>query len=335
MRDSSDGVELIRHDDGGRPDAAAVGARRLVEMDRVSILAGGNLSATAAAVAAYAGQQRVPFIVLNTTNASLTQKSPFAVRTSVTVRQTSFPLGAWAARQGWRRGFTIVSDSPWGHDAEEAFARGLVEQGGQIVGSERIPLTEGDIAAPLLRARDVRPDVLFTLMPSAERSATLVKAYDRLGLKRDGIHLVGPQDIATDDALEQMGESASGLITSGFYSSTGRRPQNTDFLLAWQRAFGDRTLPDFMSVAGWDGMAAAFDVFRRTKGRFTGDQAMEVLRGWTTRTSPRGPMVIDPETRETIQNIYLRRIEFVDRHPTNVEFETIPMVDAVGRSSRR
>jgi len=232
----------------------------------------------------------------------------------------------WAAKQKWRTGFTIVFDSVPGSEAEVAFARGFTGEGGKIVRAERVRSV--DSVEPFVQARQVRPDVLFVSFPAGPQAAVLMRNYDQIGLRSAGIHLVGPQDIAPDNELAGMGEGALGLITSGNYSSAARRKENIEFLAAWLRVYGDKTLPDFTSVAAWDGMAAIFEVVRQRRGRFSGDQAMEILKNWSNPNSPRGPMSIDPETRETIQNIYIRRVEAVSGRLVNIEFETVPLLRA-------
>jgi branched-chain amino acid transport system substrate-binding protein len=219
-----------------------------------------------------------------------------------------------------------VSDFVPGHDAEAAFAKGYKDAGGEIIGSARFPLQSPDFAPFLQRAKDTKPDALYVFVPSGAQATALMKTYADLQLKAAGVTLVGPMDLVPDYELPNMGSAPLGLVTSGNYSSAATRPQNREFVAAWKQAYGETSVPDFMAVGGWDGMAAIFDLVKTTKGKFDGDQAMAFLKAWKNPDSPRGPIAIDPETRDIVQNIYIRRTEMVDGRLANVEFETIPQV---------
>jgi branched-chain amino acid transport system substrate-binding protein len=318
-------LQIIRRDDQGRPDAAAAAARQLVAADQVDFVIGGATGLTAAAIAQGTFDSKVPFIALYAASNELTRKSPNMIRMSIAASQTSYAIGAWSARQGAKTGSVLVTDSPYGLDAEAAFTRGFREGGGQIIGVEHIGFSlDPDFVAPLLKIKSARPNLVFAFLLSGPPPRALLKRFDELGLARDGIRLVGPQDLADDSVLSDMGEEIRGLTTAGSYSSAAERPQNREFVAAWNRAFPDKTMPDFMAVAAWDGMAAIFDVIRRTRGKFTSEQALEILRNWKGPDSPRGPVAIDPETREAVQDIYIRRVELRGGRPVNVELETVP-----------
>ena len=136
-----------------------------------------------------------------------------------------------------------------------------------------------------------------------------MKAVRDLGLREAGINVVSTQDLVPDEELPNMGDAALGLVTSGTYSVAADRPANKAFLAAWNKEYGGKAIPDFLSVDGWDGMAAIFDLIKATKGKFTGDEAMKFLCNWKTDNSPRGPISIDPATRDIVQNIYMRKVE--------------------------
>jgi branched-chain amino acid transport system substrate-binding protein len=263
---------------------------------------------------------------MNASGANLTRVSPYVARVSTTQWETVMPIGTWAAKNGFKTAYTAVSDFVPGHDAEAAFIKGYGDAGGKMVGSVRFPLDNPDFAPFLQRVKDAKPSALFVFVPSGAQATALIKAYSDLGLKAAGITLVGPQDIVPDYELPNMGQAPLGLVTSGNYSSAATRSQNTAFVAAWKKVYGENAVPDFMAVGGWDGMAAIFDVIKQTKGKFTGDEAMAILSHWNNPDSPRGPIAIDPETRDLIQNIYIRRTENVNGHLANVEFDTIPNV---------
>jgi branched-chain amino acid transport system substrate-binding protein len=320
-------VEVVRRDDGGpNPQTAKRLAQELITRDHVQFLTGVVWTPNAGAIAPLATEAKVPFVLMNASGANLTRVSPYVARVSTTQWETVMPIGTWAAKNGLKTAYTAVSDFVPGHDAEAAFVKGFGDGGGQIVGSVRFPLENPDFAPFLQRVKDARPGALFVFVPSGAQATALIKAYADLGLKQAGITLVGPQDIVPDYELPNMGQAPLGLVTSGNYSSAATRPQNKAFVADWKQAYGDKSVPDFMAVGGWDGMAAIFDVIKQTKGKFTADEAMAILSHWSNSDSPRGPIAIDPETRDLIQNIYIRRTQEVDGHLANVEFDTIPQV---------
>jgi len=320
-------VELVKRDDTGpNPEVAKRLATELVTRDHVQFITGVVWTPNAAAIAPVAGESKTPFVDMNASGAALTRLTPYMVRVSFTQWHTALAIGTWSAKNGSKTAYTAVSDFVPGHDAEAAFIKGYTDAGGKIVGSVRFPLQSPDFAPFIQRVKDAHPDTLYVFVPSGAQATAVMKAYADLGLKDAGIKLVGPMDLVPDYELPNMGNAPLGLITSGNYSSAATRPQNKAFVEAWHKAYGDKSVPDFMAVGGWDGMAAIFSVIEQTKGKFTGEQAMDILKSWKNPDSPRGPISIDPATRDIVQNIYIRRTEMVDGHLANVEFDTLPNI---------
>lgn len=318
-------VELVTRDDGGPdPEVAKRLAQELITRDHVQFLAGAVWSPNAAAMAPVATAAKVPFVILNAAGAGLTRASPYIVRDSFTLWQQGLPLGTWAAKKGWKTAYTAVSDYAPGHDAEAAFAKGFKDGGGEVMGSVQFPLKTPDFVPYIQRVKDAHPDVLFIFVPAGAQATAVMKAYSDLGLKEAGISLVGPQDLVPEDELPSMGDTPLGLISAGTYSAASDRPQNKAFIADWAKAYP--TQPTINSVNGWDGMAAIFAVIEQTKGEFDVDQAMKILSNWQNPDSPRGPIAIDPATRDIVQNVYIRRTEMRDGKLANIEFETIPAV---------
>ncbi len=320
-------VELIKRDDTGpNPDVAKRLAQELITRDHVQFLAGVVWSPNAAAIAPLATEVKVPFVIMNAAGAALTRASPYIARVSFTLWQTSYPLGQWAAQHGMKKLYTAVSDYAPGHDGEAAITKAFKDAGGELVGAVRFPLKDQDFVPFLQRVKDAKPDALYVFVPSGKQAAAVMKAYADLGLKADGVKLLGPQDIVPDAELPGMGEEALGIISGGTYSAVSTRPQNLAYVAAWKRAYGVKSIPDFMSVGGWDGMAAIFSVIKASNGRIDPDKAMAVLRGWKNPDSPRGPIMIDAGTRDIVENVYIRRVEKVGEGLGNVEFDTIAQV---------
>jgi branched-chain amino acid transport system substrate-binding protein len=320
-------LELLRRDDTGpHPEVAKRLAQELVTRDHVQFLAGVFWSPNALAIAPVATAAKVPLVIMNASASLVTRASPYIVRTSWTVWQNAYPLGQWSYVQGWRTAYTIVSDYSPGHDGEAAFTKGFAESGGRILGAVRVPVADPDFVPFLQRAKDTHPDVVFNFNPGGKQAVAFMKAWTDLGMDAAGIKLVATPDLVTDDELPNMGAAPLGIVTAGPYSIAASRPQNQAFLALWRSLYGPAEIPDYDAVAGWDGMAAIFAAIAATHGDGDGAKAMAVLSHWQNPDSPRGPIAIDPATRDIVQNIYIRRVERVAGGLANVEFATIPAV---------
>ena len=319
-------VELVKRDDTSNPEVGKRLAQELITRDQVQLLAGIILSPVAAAVAPLTAEAKIPLVLTNAAGVSLTRLSPYVVRTSFTLWQECEPIGKWAAERGWKTAYTEVSDFIPGHDSEAAFIKGFTDGGGKVLDSVRYPMQNPDFVPFVQRVKDAKPDVAFLWVPAQTQATAMMNAVRDLGLREAGIHIVSAQDLLPDEELPKMGDTPLGLITSGNYSTAAQRPANQAFLAAWAKEYGDQSIPDFFSVDGWDGMAAIFDLIKETKGKFSGDEAIAFLSHWKNPDSPRGPIEIDPNTRDIVQNIYIREVKKVDGKLANVEIATIPMV---------
>ena len=320
-------IELIRRDDtSSNADVGKRLAQELITRDHVQILAGLVASPIAAAIAPLTAEAKVPLVIMNAAGSAVPRISPYIVRVSFTIWQQAYPMGKWAAQQGWKKGYTAVSDYIPGHDGEAGFAKGFTDGGGTMVGAVQFPPANPDFAPFVQRIKDAKPDVVFVFVPGGKQATGFMKAWTDLGLAAAGIKLVGTQDIVTDDELPNMGEAPLGIVTAGIYSVAGKRPQNQAFLAAWTKDYGEAAIPNYVAVGGWDGMAAIFDVIKGTKGSLDADQTMAILKAWKNPDSPRGPIEIDPATRDIVQTVYIRRVEKENGRLANVEFDRIPMV---------
>ena len=320
-------IEILKRDDTSNPEVGKRLAQELITRDHVQLLTGVILSPVATAVAPLTVEAKVPLVLsYAAAGVSIPRLSPYVVRVTFTLWQESYPMGKWAAEQGWKTAYTAVTDFIAGHDAEAAFTKTFTDAGGKIVGADRYPLGNPDFTPFVHRIKDAKPEVAFIFVPAGTQATGMMRAINDLGLREAGINIAAPQDLLPDEELPNMGDLPLGLITSGTYSVAGKRPANEAFLSAWKREYGDKAIPDFFSVDGWDGMAMIFDLVKETKGKFTADEAMAFFSQWKNPDSPRGPIMIDPATRDIVQNIYIRRVEKVDGKLANVEIATIPMV---------
>jgi branched-chain amino acid transport system substrate-binding protein len=323
-------VELVVRDETGpNPEVTKRLAQELITRERVNFLAGFTYTPDAMAVAPLATEAKVPMIVMNAGTSVIVRQSPYIARTSFTMWQSGYPLGQWAAKQqGVKTAYTAVADYAPGHDIEASFKRGFTEAGGQMAGEVRMPVLAPDYTPFMQRIKDAKPDVLCVFVPAGKQATALMKAYQDLGMAQAGIRLIGPGDITPDEELPNMGDIPSGLITTmHHYSAAGNRPANKAFVASWKAAYGAESSPGFMAVGAWDGMAAIFHAIKEQKGKIDPDKTMALLKGWKNPNSPRGPIMIDPNTRDIVQNEYLRRLDRVGGKLANVEIETIENVD--------
>lgn len=319
-------LEIIKRDDTGiNPETAKRLAQELIVRDRVQILAGVVWTPNALAIAPLATESKTPFVIFNAGTAMITTLSPYIARTSFTLWQSSYPLGAWAAKR-FKTAYVAVSDFGPGHDAQEAFTRAFTQGGGKVIGTVRMPPPTSDFAPFLQRVKDAKPEALFVFVPAGKSATAFMKGFGDLGLGQAGIKLIGPGDIVTDEELPNMGDVPIGVITMFHYSAAGDRPANKAFVAAYQKEYGPNAWPNFISVGAWDGMQAICDVVAAQNGKIDPDKTMLLLRGWKNPNSPRGPIEIDPRTRDIIQNEYIRETRKVDGILKNIELETIPMV---------
>jgi branched-chain amino acid transport system substrate-binding protein len=316
-------IELITRDDTGpNPDKAKQLAQELIVRDKVNLLAGVIFTPNALAIAPLATEAKVPFIIMNAGTSVISTRSPYIVRTSFTLWQASYPLGQWASKK-FKTAYSLVSDFGPGHDSEEAFIKGFTEGGGKMLGNVRVPLQNPDWAAYMQRVKDAKPDVLKVFIPAGKTATAVMKNFSDLGLAQAGIKLIGPGDITTDEELPNMGEVALGVLTVHHYSAAADRPANKAFVAAWKKEYGANETPNFLSAGSWDGTALIFEAIKQQKGKLDPDKTMEIFKAWKNPNSPRGPISIDPETRDIVQNEYLREVKKVGGQFANVEIETV------------
>jgi branched-chain amino acid transport system substrate-binding protein len=322
-------VQLIVKDDTSIPDVTKRLAQELVVNDKVNVLAGMGITPSALATAAIATQSKTPLVVMAAATSSITEASPYIVRTSFTLPQASVALADWAPKNGIKKVVTLVSDYGPGIDAEKFFKERLTFNGGQVTESLRVPLRNPDFAPFLQKVRDLKPDALFVFVPSGAGAAVMKQFLER-GMDKAGIKLIGTGDITDDDQLNDMGDGALGVVTSHHYSSYHPSAVNKKFVEAFKKA-NNNLRPNFMAVGGYDGMRVIYEALKATKGNGGGDALLAAMKGQIFE-SPRGPMFIDAQTRDVVQNIYLRKVDRKEGQLYNVEFDVIKDVKDPGKN---
>ena len=317
-------IVLIRKDTGGiAPDVAKRLAQELIVRDSADLLAGFALTPNALAVGDVSAQARKFMVNMNAATAIITTKSPYMVRTSFTVPQLNEPLGAWAYKNGIRKVYTMVSDFGPGHDGEAAFHKGFRDAGGEIIGSARYPVANQDFAAFVQRAKDSNADAIYVWTPGGPQPAAIGKALAERGIDPAKTKILGQGELTSEDALKSMGSVGIGIITAFHYDFNHASPMNASFVQAYKEAFGRN--PDMFSVGAYDGMHAIYEALTKTGGKTDGEGLIAAAKGMQWE-SPRGMMSIDPETRDVVQTVYIRRVERIGGELRNVEFDKVDNV---------
>jgi branched-chain amino acid transport system substrate-binding protein len=323
------GIEVILKDDGGTADTTRRLAQELVVNDKVNVLAGFGLTPLALATAPIATQSKTPMVVMAAATSSITEASPWIVRSSFTLPQVTLGIAEWAPKNGIKKVVTLVSDYGPGIDAEKTFRERFGLNGGQVMESLRVPLRSPDFAPFLQKVRDAQPDAVFVFVPSGV-GAQLMKQFAERGLDKAGIKLIATGDVTDDDILNEMGDVALGVVTSHHYSAAHKSAANQKFVQAFGAA-NKGMRPNFMAVGGYDGMRVITKALEATRGKGDGDALLAAMKGQVFE-SPRGPVLIDAQTRDIVQDVYTRKVERVGGQLWNVEFDTLKAVKDPGKA---
>jgi branched-chain amino acid transport system substrate-binding protein len=323
-------IQLIVKDDATSPDTAKRLAQEMIVNEKVAII-GVGITPSALTIAPLVTEAKIPTLVM-VSGASITvDRSPYMVRTSFTVGQSASVIADWAVRNGAKKTITIVNDWAPGLEAEGTFKDRIAKGGAQILASLRVPLANPDFSPFLQRARDLGPDTLFVVFPG-NQAGVFAKQFLERGMDKSGIRLIGADDLTDDDELPGMTDAVLGIVTASHYSALHDSPMNKTYVKDFEAAYSKR--PNFVSLGGYDGMHLIYEALKKTGGKTDGDAMLVAVKGMIWE-SPRGPMSIDPETRDVVQNEYIRRVERVNGQLYNVEFVTVEAVKDPVRGARK
>jgi branched-chain amino acid transport system substrate-binding protein len=322
-------IELIKRDDrnpGG--DTAKVAVQELIVREDVDLLTGFIYSPNIIASAPLIEQAKVPTLIMNAATAWIPSLSPYLARVSMSMWQTGFPMGRYAAEKlGCRTAAVGYTDYPPGKDSLAAFQMGFEQAGGQVVDAIPMggPAEVPDFTPFMQRVRDARPDCFYVFVPAGNHAAAVFKTYAALGMKDAGVRLIGPGDITQDTELQGLGDVAIGVVTLGQYQADLDVGTNPEFVAAWHEAYGADSTPDFMAAAGYDGMAAIVDAIVQQDGAIDPDRTMEIWAGWS-HEGPRGTVTIDPQTRDIVQDMRVNEVYAEDGRLKMRTLDVIPQV---------
>jgi branched-chain amino acid transport system substrate-binding protein len=321
-------VELLKRDTAG---PAADRARRLMQelvtRDKVALITGVNFSNEGFAMMDVCKEAQVPTVIMLAGANGMTDACPYAVRISFSMWQAGYPMGEHAFKKmGIKTAAVIYANYAPGKDSSAAFRTAFESAGGKIVADLPLPFPNlVDFTPFMQRIRDAKPDAVYVFVPAGKWATGIMKVYAELGMRQEGIKLIGPGDITQDTELPNMGDVPVGVVTVHHYSAAGTRKENVEFVKLWKQAYGPGSTPDFFGEQGWDGMKLIYDVIEKTNAKVTPDAFLKVAKGWRY-DAPRGPIMVDPDTRDIVNNQYIREVRKIDGKLHNIELDTIPMV---------
>jgi branched-chain amino acid transport system substrate-binding protein len=310
-------IELIVRDDASSGETGKRLIQELVVNDKVDVI-GGGLTADLIPSAPLLTEAQKPTVIMLSSTTAVVDKSPFFVRTSCTLAQSSAIMADWAVKKRLSKAVTLVTEFAPGLEAEETFTDNYKAAGGQVVEAIRVPLRAPDFAPFLQRVKDASPQALFVFIPSTQ-AAVFAKQFVERGLDKAGITLIGPGDLSDDEALQNMGDAMLGTVTAHFYSASHASALNKAFTEAYQQEAKARA--NFMAVSGYDGMHLIYEALKKTGGSAEGKTLVAAMKGMSWE-SPRGPMSIDHDSGDVVHNIYIRKVEKAAGELRNIEFET-------------
>jgi len=324
-------VEIVLKDDapGTSGDVSKRLAQELVVKDKVDILAGFGLTPAGLAVAPVSAEGKKPMVIMNAATSVITTRSPYIVRVSHTLPQDTAPIATWAAKNNVKKVYTLVADFGPGHDAEAQFKKTFTAAGGQIIGEVRVPVANVDFAPYLQKIKDMKPDAVFLFLPPGAGTIAFMKGFAERGLAQAGVRIIATGDLTDEDTINSLGDAALGVYTSFHYSEAHKSPENKAFTDAYAKAY-PKDRPNFMSVAGYDGMQLIAEVLKKTGGSTDAEKFIAAAKGMSW-ASPRGKITIDPDTRDIVQTVYIRKVESVGGKLQNVEFDQIVDVKDPGK----
>ena len=322
-------IEFLKRDTAGpAPDRAKRLMQELITREKVDIITGVNFSSEGFAMMDVCKEAKIPTVIMLAGANGMTDACPYAARISFSMWQAGYPMGEYAATKlGVKTAAVAYANYAPGKDSSAAFRNAFEKAGGKVLAEVPLPFPNIPDFTPFLqRIKDLKPGAVYVFIPAGKWATGIMKTYNDLGMREAGIRLIGPGDITTDTELPNMGDVPIGVITVHHYSAAATRPENVEFVKQWKLAYGANSSPDFFGVQAWDGMKLIYDVIEKSNGKVTPESFLAVAKGWKYDKSPRGPMMVDPDTRDVVNNQYVRRIEKKDGALANIEIDTIPMV---------
>jgi branched-chain amino acid transport system substrate-binding protein len=315
-------IEIIRKDTGGpNPVVSKRLAQELVVRVNVDILAGFTLTPEALGAASVAEEAKKLMMDMNAATSVITEKSQYIVRSSVTLPQIASTAGNWLATKGGaKKAYTMVSDFGPGIDAEKWFQSAFKAAGGEIVGSVRMPIANPDFSAFIQKAKDLNPEAIFVFVPGGAQPAAIGKAFAERQIDPKKVKIMSTGEAVDEQAVKAMGDIAIGRLSAWHYDYNLKSKTNEAFVKAFNAEF--KRNPDFFAVGGYDGMHLIYEALKKTKGKADGDSLVGAIKGmkWD---SPRGQAMIDPATRDIVQNVYIRRVEKAGNALVNNVIDTV------------
>lgn len=298
-------IELIVEDTEAKPQEGLRKARKLVEQDNVDILLGVISSAIGYGLKEYVNRAKKVWVTTGAAADGIFKKSnnnPYAYRSSLSVYQANEPMGTWMAEKGFKRVFVTGPDYAMGREAIVAFEKTFKAKGAERVGEVYPPLGTSDFAPFLTEIKRANPEVVYASFAGSD-AVRFVQQFAAFGLK-NSIKLAGYGYLIEEDTIVAQGDAAVGVYSALNWGYGIDTPANKTFVANYRKQFN--SIPTVDSVAGYVGAQVVWNAFKALGGKVPDQEALSKAVLETKIDTPRGPISFDPETRNVIQNIYIR-----------------------------
>lgn len=329
-------IEVVTRDDQG-PGSGDLSRRltqELIVREKADVILGYSFTPNAMSSATLLTEAKKPAVIINAATSVITERSPYFVRVSFTLPQLAATLGTWAAKNGVKTAYTIVSDYAPGIDAETWFKNTFTAGGGKVVGGVRTGIADMEFAPHLQRASEAKPDAIFAFNPGGDVAVAFMKEVDKRGIKKSGIKMIVTGDVVEDQSVPLFGDAVEDVISVHHYQIGLENPENAAFMKKYKEVAGAKAIPNFRAVQGYDGMALIAAAVQKAGGKLDADSLMAAFKGLTIK-SPRGTVTIDPETRDVVQTMYIRRGAKKNGEWQNVEFEQVKDVKDPAKAAKK
>jgi branched-chain amino acid transport system substrate-binding protein len=299
-------IVIINQDESTDPSVAVSKATRLIESDKVDLLAGIVATPSAYAIRDLVTTAQVPLIVANAGGDALTRarKSPYIFRAGFSAWQFANPLGTWTANKLSKQVFMLAADYAYGRESAADFKSAYLAAGGKVIDEVYSPLGSPDFSAYIAKIAAARPDTLFSFLAGSD-SAIFLRQFQQFGLSHS-VKLAVIGDMVEENTLAAVGNAAEGAHSTLHWALLLRNPENDRFVQDYQIRFG--TDPSVYSMRGFDAARVIVEAVNKLGGD-TSDKAKVIAAFEGVKfASPRGAFEFDPVTHNVIQDVYLREV---------------------------
>src|SRR5437660_5128789 len=316
-------IQVLAEDEG-TPSQALTKARKLVELDRVDLLAGPLRADSGLALRDYIDQQKIPAMYLIVSADDITQRlrTPWIVRTGWSSSQPNHVFGEYAAKVlRYTRMVTVAYDFAFGWETVEGFQDTFEQDGGRVVLHLWPPIGAPDYS-PYLGRIPGDVDAVYAAFSGGD-ALRFLQQYRAFGLE-GRVPLIGNGTFTDEHILFEERDLAKGIVTALHYSAALNTQANRDFVRTYVRAY--TRVPSYYSEAAYTGARFILKGLETVRGQLADRGAfVAALRAVVLPDAPRGPVRLD-KWGSPVENEYIRRVDIINGEPQNTVIATYPNV---------